>query len=142
MLKETVTYEDFNGIQRTEDVWFNMSTTDLMQMFNTSEGDPTLKLKNALESSDMAAMLLFFKDFMLKAYGEKSADGRRFVKSEQISEEFSQTAAFEALFMKLVNDENGIIEFIKGVLPSNLAKEIDVEAAKKQLAGQGVIPMV
>lgn len=140
MLKETVTYTDFNGTERTEDCWFNLSKLDLMQLLNTSESDPTAKLRSALNSADPTAMMLFFKDFMLAAYGERSVDGRRFIKSKEISEAFSQTIAFEELFMRLINDENGLLNFIYGVIPNDLSKAI--AADNKMNAAQGVIPMV
>ena len=140
MIKETVTYTDYNGVERTEDCWFNMSKLDLIQMLNSSEGDPTAKLRSALNSSDVTSMMLFFKDFMLAAYGERSVDGRRFMKSKELSEAFSQTVAFEELFMRLVDDENGMINFIHGVIPNDLAKAISSDI--KMDTAQGIIPMV
>ena len=140
MLKETVTYIDFNGTERTEDCWFNMSKIDLMEFLKSSESDPTAKLRSALSSSDITSMMLFFKDFMLAAYGERSVDGRRFIKSKEISEAFGQSMAFDALFMRLMNEEGSISNFIYGVIPNDLAAAIS--AQDKMNAAQGVIPMV
>ena len=139
MLKETITYTDFNGTERTEEFWFNLTQTELIKMFDPKKGNPTDELKEALVSNDLASLLIFFGDLMVQAYGEKSADGRRFVKSPEISEAFARSAAFEALYTKLTNDEAGIVRFIRGIIPTNLENQINFD----QLTGgaNGVLPI-
>lgn len=132
MLKETVTYTDFNGDERTEDLWFNLSHMELMKMFDPKDGDPTEKLRAALNANDATQLFVFFADLVVNAYGEKTADGKRFVKSPEISEGFRQSAAFDALFMQLVNDEAGMLGFIKGIIPSQLQSQINFDQITRE----------
>lgn len=140
MLKETVTYTDYNGTERTEELWFNLSHTELMKMFDPKDGDPTEKLREALAANDMTQLLLFFGDLVTSAYGEKSADGKRFMKSPEIKAGFEQSAAFDALYMRLVNDADGITNFIRGIIPTALSNQINFDQIAKD-ASQGVIPI-
>ena len=122
MLKQTLTYEDYFGETRTEDLYFNLSKADLAEML-TEDEDLQTRLATVAESNNGAQIIRFFKEFALKAYGERSEDGKRFIKSDKISEEFSQTAAFETLLGKILTYELDPVKFIMGILPADLAKE-------------------
>ena len=122
MLKKTVTYVDYNGVERTEDFYFNLSKAEVTEMELSVEGGFSKMLEEIVKSNDNARILELFKEMVLKAYGEKSADGRRFVKSRELSEAFSQTEAYSEIFMELAMDEKAAAAFVNGIMPANLGK--------------------
>ena len=122
MLKKTVTYVDYNGLERTEDFYFNLSKAEVTEMELSVEGGFSKMLEEIVKSNDNARILELFKEMVLKAYGEKSADGRRFVKSKELSEAFSQTEAYSEIFMELAMDEKAAAAFVNGIMPANLGK--------------------
>lgn len=122
MLKKTVTYVDYNGVERTEDFYFNLSKAEVTEMELSVEGGFSKMLEEIVKSNDNARILELFKEIVLKAYGEKSADGRRFVKSKELAEAFSQTEAYSEIFMELALDEKAAAAFVNGIMPANLGK--------------------
>lgn len=121
MLKKTVTYTDYNGVERTEDFYFNLSKAEVAEMELSVDGGLGAMIENIVNAKDNKQIVALFKDLVLKAYGEKSPDGRRFMKSKEISEAFSQTEAYSEIFMELALDEKAAIDFVNGILPSKLA---------------------
>jgi hypothetical protein len=136
MLKHTVTYEDYNGESVTETFYFNITEPELVELEVAGGRGFTKLIEDIVKSSDNAALLVEFKKLVLLAYGEKSEDGKRFVKSEKLKEEFSQTAAYPHIFMELLSNENKAVAFFKGVLPKRFADGFDdaVKEAEKQIA--------
>ena len=122
MLKKTVTYVDYNGVERTEDFCFNLSKAEVTEMELSVEGGFSKMLEEIVKSNDNARIIELFKEMVLKAYGEKSADGRRFIKSKELSEAFSQTEAYSEIFMELALDEKAAAAFVNGIMPANLGK--------------------
>lgn len=117
MLKKTVTYEDYNGLSRTEDFYFNLSKAELVEMEAGTPGGYAAMLQSMVDAKDVPALIKIWKELLLKSYGIKSPDGRRFIKSEEISREFSQTEAFVKLYMELVTDDKAAAAFANGVIP-------------------------
>lgn len=122
MLKKTVTYVDYNGVERTEDFYFNLSKAEVTEMELSVRGGLSAMLDELVKSGDNARIVEIFKDLVLRSYGEKSADGKRFVKSKELSEAFSQTEAYSEIFMELALDEKAAAAFVNGILPSHLVK--------------------
>lgn len=122
MLKKTVTYVDYNGVERTEDFYFNLSKAEVTEMELSVEGGFSKMLEEIVKSNDNVRIIELFKQMVLKAYGEKSADGKRFIKSKEIAEAFSQTEAYSEIFMELALDEKAAAAFVNGIMPSNLGK--------------------
>ena len=123
MLKKTITYEDFNGVERTEDFFFNLTEAEIMEMEMTTAGGMAEMIQKIVAAQDVPSIIKIFKDFILKAYGEKSPDGKRFIKSTELSEAFSQTNAYSKLFMELSTDDKAAAAFINGLMPADLAKK-------------------
>lgn len=117
MLKKTITYEDWDGNQRTEDFYFNMSKSELMEMELSTEGGLKNRLERIAKKVDAPKIMEFFKDFIMKSYCEKSDDGRRLIKRKELSEAFVETPAYDILFMELISDDEKASAFISGVLP-------------------------
>ena len=118
MLKKTITYTDYNGVERTEDFYFNLTKAELMEMEIGTTGGMADMIKRIIDAKDAPAIIKIFKELVLKAYGEKSADGKRFVKSEEISNGFAQTEAYSQLFMELSTDADAASKFVNGIMPS------------------------
>lgn len=117
MLKKTITYTDYNGIEKTEDFYFNLSKAEIMEMELSTYGGLAEMIKRIIDAQDGPAIIKVFKELILKAYGVKSPDGKRFIKSEELFTEFSQTEAYSNLFMELSTDADAASEFIKGIMP-------------------------
>lgn len=116
MYKKTVEYVDFNGVKRVEDLYFNFSTTQFtlfMSKYHAVD-DPEKFVQRMLKENNTSKMILFFSDFIANAYGKKSEDGQRFVKSRQISEDFKNSAAFEALFSEFLQNPKLAQELANG----------------------------
>lgn len=117
MLKKTIKYIDYNGSERTEDFYFNLSKSEVMEMELGTTGGLSETINNVICAKDSASIIKIFKDLILKAYGEKTADGKRFTKSNELSLAFSQTEAYSNLFMELATNDQAAVTFINGILP-------------------------
>lgn len=122
MLKETITYTDYNGVERTEDHYFNLSEAELLEMEMSITGGLTEMINKIVAAQDAPSLIKVFKDLVLKAYGEKSADGKRFIKSDELATAFSQTEAYSQLFMKLATDDKAAARFVNGIMPASASK--------------------
>ena len=120
MLKKTINYVDYNGVERKEDFYFNLTKAEVAEMELSVDGGLSQMIEQLVNTKDNKQIIALFKEIILKAYGEKSADGRRFIKSKEISEAFSQTEAYSELFVELALNEDEAAKFIKGILPANL----------------------
>ena len=123
MLKETIKYTDYNGVERTEDFWFHLSKAELMEWEMGTTGGLTEMIKRIVDAQDAPAIIKIFKELVLKAYGQKSPDGKRFIKSEELATEFSQTEAYSQLFMDLATDADKAAAFVNGIMPSDIAEK-------------------
>lgn len=130
MLKKTITCENFDGVETTEDYWFNLTESEIIEMQLGTAGGLDESLKQIVAGMDLPRMVKFFKDFVLKAYGVKSPDGKRFIKNDEIREAFSQTNAYNKLFMELAFNDVAAAEFINGVIPKDVADKMS-EITKK-----------
>ena len=117
MLQKSVTYTDYNGSERTEDFYFNLTKAEIMEMELTTVGGLSAMIEKIVAAKDGPTIIKTFKDLVLKAYGEKSADGRRFIKSPEIAEAFSQTEAYSQIFMELATDDEAAAKFVNGIIP-------------------------
>lgn len=136
MLKKTITYNDFDGNERVETHYFNLTKTELVEIaFNLPDGLTDEVGTDASKVTEQAAMQLveklgkdgvfkFIKDLMLKSYGIKSPDGKRFEKSEEISKEFSQTLAFDAMFMEFMTNDVAAANFLNSIIPAEMVNNI------------------
>lgn len=122
MLKKTITYKDYLGNEKTKDCWFNLSKSEIMEMELSTPGGLTATLNKVIAAQDAPSIIKIFKDLVLKSYGVISPDGEQFIKSEQLRTEFSQTVAYDQLFMELATDAEKAAEFVNGIIPAEIAK--------------------
>lgn len=118
MLKKTITYTDYDGNERTEDFYFNISKTELAELEYSVKGGLKKMMEKAVAEKDGPRIIQYFKEIVLKSYGVKSNDGRRFMKDEELTREFAETEAYVNLFMELATDEKASAAFMNGVMPS------------------------
>lgn len=128
MLTKIITYTDYNGVERTEPFYFNLNKAELMEMELSTEGGMADMIKRIVDAKDAPAIIKIFKELILKAYGEKSADGKRLVKSPEIATAFAQTEAYSQLFMELATDSDAASAFVNGIVP-NIPEAATVPAA-------------
>lgn len=120
MLKKTIPYTDYNGNERTEDFYFNLTKAEIMEMEMSTTGGLSEMIQNVVKTQDAPSIIKIFKDLILKAYGEKSPDGKRFIKSPELSAAFSQTEAYSQLFMELATDADKAAAFVNGIIPKDI----------------------
>lgn len=123
MIKETITYTDFNGNERTEDFYFNLTKAEVMKMEMSTKGGLAEMIQRIVAAQDQPAIIKVFEDLITKAYGVKTPDGRGFKKSAEITEEFVATEAFSQLFMKLATDADAAAKFVNGIVPADMAQQ-------------------
>lgn len=124
MIKKTITYTDYNGVERTEDHYFNLTKAEIMEMELSTTGGLAEMIQKITAAQDAPAIIKLFKDLVLKSYGEKSPDGRRFIKSKEISDAFAQTEAYSQLFMELATDADAASKFVNGIMPTDVAAQV------------------
>lgn len=117
MLKKTITYTDYNGTERTEDFYFNLSKAEVTEMEMSIDGGMVEMINKIVAAKSAPEIIAVFKKLILQAYGEKSPDGKRFIKSEELSVAFSQTEAYSNLFMELATNDVEAANFVNGIMP-------------------------
>ena len=138
MIKKTITYTDYNGVSRTEDFWFNLTTAELMKMELGTRGGFSEMITRIVQANDVPTMMKVFDDFIRKSYGQKSPDGKRFIKSEAITEEFCQTEAYSNLFIEFITDTDKAIEFMNGIVPAEISKKTNLVNQKSLMDGTNI----
>ena len=123
MLKKTITYTDYNGEERTEDFYFNMTKAEVTRMELSIDGGLSEEISRITKAKDVPAIMRIFEDLILRSYGVKSPDGKRFIKSQQLAEEFTQTEAYSELFMELATNAKAAAEFVNGIMPQEVKQD-------------------
>ena len=131
MYKKTVTYEDYKGNTRTEDFYFNLNKAELVELELSTKGGLTVTMDRIIAAQDNPTLFKIFKDLVSKSYGVLSDDGRKFVKNQEVLDDFMQTEAYSIIFSELATNEEAAAEFFNNVIPQNLAKELAEEEANK-----------
>lgn len=123
MIKKTITYTDYNGVERTEDFFFNMNKAELMKMEMSTKGGMAEMIQRVVAAQDAPAIIAVFEDLIQRSYGVKTPDGRGFVKRQSDLEDFMSTEAYSILFMELAQDADKAAEFVNGIVPADAAKK-------------------
>lgn len=120
MFKKTVNYTDYNGQERQEDFYFNLTKAEVLEMELSTTGGLSAMIQGVIDAKDTPQLIKIFKDLVLKSYGKKSPDGRRFIKSAELTEEFAQTEAYSEIFMELATNDEAATAFVQGITPKGL----------------------
>ena len=134
MLKKTIEYTDYNGTSRKEDFYFNLSEAELAKMELSVTGGYAEMLQRIINARDMPEIASVFENLISKSYGEKSLDGRRFIKSKEISDAFMQTPAYDILYMEMMTDVQAASDFINGITPN--VEPVEKEVSSGLLANE------
>lgn len=124
MVVKKIKYTDFNGAEREEEFMFNLTEAEITEMELMTDGGLSDSIKKIIAAQDTPEIIKTFKMLLLKSYGEKSADGRRFIKSEELTEAFTQTNAYSQFFMELATDDKAAIAFINGIIPDSMRERV------------------
>lgn len=141
MYSRKIKYTDYDGNEREEEFFFHLNKAEVLEMQMSYDGGLDKVLRKIIEAKDQKRLIEMFKMIILKSYGEKSADGRRFIKNPEIVEAFTQTEAYSELFMLLSTDDDAAAEFINGILPQRLIEDAKELAEQKQANLPGPKPV-
>ena len=130
MIKKTITYSDFNGNERTEDFYFNLTKAEITKMELSTKGGLAEMIQRIVAAQDTPAIIEVFEDLIKRSYGVKTPDGRGFVKRAEDLEAFMATEAYSELFMELATNADAAAKFVNGVVPADMAKQAALESAK------------
>ena len=135
MLTKTVKYTDYNGNERTETLNFHLTKAEIAEMELSMPGGMSVTIQRIIEAQDTKELIAIFKDLLLRSYGVKSPDGRRFIKNDELREEFSQTEAYSEMFMELATDAKAASDFVNGIVPADMQEQLKnmPEDMKKQI---------
>lgn len=128
MLKKTIKFTDYNGVERAETYYFNLSKAEIMEMEMSTVGGFAEMVKKVVAAQDAPTIIAIFKDLILKAYGEKSPDGKRFIKVNngvRLADAFAETEAYSSLFIELATDAAAAAAFVNGIVPADMVEEVN-----------------
>lgn len=124
MLIKRIKYEDFNGEEREEDFYFNLTKTELVKWNLSTTGGLEQLMKKIVDTKDSTKLLEIFDEIISRAYGVRSDDGKRFIKRKELTEEFRETLAYDQLFMNFMQNPDDYVAFLKGIVPTDIASDI------------------
>ena len=124
MIKKTITYNDYNGLERTEDFYFHLTKADITKMEMSVDGGLAERITRIVQAKDQPAIIEVFEDLIKRSYGVKTSDGRGFLRRPEDLEAFMATEAYSILFMELATDADAAAKFVNGIVPADMAKNI------------------
>lgn len=142
MLKKSITYSDLDGNSVTDDFYFNLSKSELVEMELSEKDGLSAQFQELIAAEDGGKIIAALKKILSMSVGQRSEDGKTFKKSEDITNSFMQSDAYSELFMSLVSETDGAVEFIKGMMPASLAKEVvDHQLPEKEYSTEELLDM-
>ena len=143
MVKKTITYTDYNGVERTEDFYFNLTKAELMEMQLSMEGGMRAYIRRIMAAKSQLALVNLFKQILLLSYGKKSDDGRLFLKNDTIRAEFEAHPVYSQIYMELSLNEEKAAEFINGLIPADMRNQnpaMEMAATANAVPALGIAP--
>lgn len=125
MYIKKLTYTDYNGEERTETAYFNLTEAELAELNLSTDGGYQEHLRRIVDARDVPSLAKEFKRLIKLSYGVKSPDGRRFIKNDTLVEEFLETEAYSQFFMELVTNEDAVTEFVMNIIPEKYRSQIE-----------------
>jgi hypothetical protein len=141
MLKKPIKYKDFDEQDVEEEFYFNISEAEVIELEHEHKGGMSGWLEELVKIEDNRQMFAELKKIILLSYGEKSPDGKQFLKKDSegrpLSAQFEQSAAYNALMFEIFSDEGNAAAFLTGVFPERVRKEMAEASAKRAAVGSG-----
>lgn len=138
MFKHVIKYTDYNGMERNETFYFNLSKAELMEMELSTQAGVEEMIRMMIATNDNAKIVSLFKELILKSYGIKSEDGKRFIKTQELRDQFEQSEAYSEFFIAMLQNENGLqTKFINGVINGSNVPAMSEEDAVAKLKELG-----
>lgn len=135
MLKKTISYKDYDGKERNEEVYFNLDEGEIMEMEMSVSGGFSAMLERVVHEESEPELFKIFKNFVVKSYGEKSADGRYFLKEDDdgrpLVRKFLQSKAYSALMLELTKDAKAASDFVNAIMPADLVEKYKSNGGNK-----------
>lgn len=138
MLKKTIEFNDWNDVPHKEDFYFNLTRTEILNMQLETNGGLDALLERMIQTQDQAQLIIFFQDLIKRSYGVKSVDGRKFVKNDEVFEDFKSTPAYDVLYMELASDSKKAAAFINGLMPREIMSQISADELKSELEAKNI----
>lgn len=138
MLKKTIEFNDWNDVPHKEDFYFNLTRTEILNMQLETNGGLDALLERMIQTQDQAQLIVFFQDLIKRSYGVKSVDGRKFVKNDEVFEDFKSTPAYDVLYMELATDSKKAAAFINGLMPREIMSQISADDLKTELEAKNI----
>lgn len=132
MFKKTVSYTDYNGVERTESYHFHFSEAEILDMEMSVEGGFAERIQTIIDANDKTSLMKVIKKFVIDAYGVKSEDGKRFIKNDEVKTAFLESPAYSKIWMELVTNDQVAADFINNVVPADMKEQLAAIAAKKE----------
>lgn len=117
MLSKTITWVDYDDVERTETFYFNLTESEIAKLEMSIAGGMEAYIRKIISDHDVPAIIKLFEELILHSYGVKSPDGRRFVKNAEVTRDFTETEAYSILFMELSTDADAAAAFVNGIIP-------------------------
>lgn len=124
MFKKTVEYTDFNGETVSEDLYFHLSEVELIEMELSVDGGLSAKLEKMITTANSREIVAYVKELILDSYGERSEDGKRFIKNDEVREAFAQSQAFSTILFELLQGEDAASKFVNALLPPDVVAKL------------------
>lgn len=124
MIKKTVTYTDYNGVERTESFYFHFNEAEILDMEMSTEGGFAERVQRIIDAKHQTELLKVIKQFVYDAYGVKSEDGKRFMKNDEVKAAFIESPAYSEIFMEMLTNDKLAAEFVNGVVPENMKDKL------------------
>ena len=125
MFTEKITYTDYNGVERTEEYQFNLTKAEITKLEMSTKGGLAERIQRVVNAQDSTEIIKIFEDLLVMSYGVKSPDGKRFMKNDELRAEFVESPAYSEIFMKYATDADAASKFINGVVPADMAKQMN-----------------
>ena len=133
MIKQDITYTNFEGEQETETLYFHLNKVELMEMQVSEKRGLAQYITDIQKAENNKEIFRLFKEIVLRAYGERSEDGKKFIKNERLREEFEGSLAYEELMVKLVTEADFAAKFVNGIMPAGMADQIAAKMGQDSL---------
>ena len=133
MIKQDITYTNFEGEQETETLYFHLNKVELMEMQVSEKRGLAQYITDIQKAENNKEIFRLFKEIVLRAYGERSEDGKKFIKNERLREEFEGSLAYEELMVKIVTEADFAAKFVNGIMPAGMADQIAARMGQDSL---------